>query len=89
MIVVVNIDISKKPDREYLNILRWTAEKLTNDRKSVSVSVYERRDFHRLETRFAMRTTAQYTVVDQIFHDFEFASENYDEFLDISVSFQK
>jgi hypothetical protein len=79
MIAIVNIDLSNMPNKE----------KFSNDKKSIKIRKYEHNDAYRLETRFSMKTIAQYKVVDQIFHDFEFASDNYDDFLDISVSFQK
>lgn len=89
MIAVVNIDLSKMPDREKTADMRRAANEFSNDKKSIQVRKYKHNDIYRLETRFSMKTIAQYKVVDQIFHEFEFATDNYDDFLDISVSFQK
>jgi hypothetical protein len=89
MIVIVTIDLSAKPDKEYIDDMRRAARGLTNAPKSIRVRTYEHNNSYRLESCFSMRTTAHYKVVDQIFHDFKFASDNYNEFLDISVSFQK
>jgi len=89
MIAIVTIDLSNTPDREKNSDMRRAANEFSNDKKSIHIKKYKHKDFYRLETRFSMKTVAQYKVVDQIFHDFEFASDNYDDFLDISVSFQK
>jgi hypothetical protein len=89
MVAIVKIDLSRKPDREKEADMRGAAREFSDDNRSIRVRRYEYNDIYRLETRFSMKTVAQYKVVDRIFHEFEFASDSYDDFLDISVSFAK
>ena len=69
MIAIVNIDLSKMPDREKSADMRRAANEFSNDKKSIQVEKYKRKDVYRLETRFSRKTVAQYKVVDQIFHN--------------------
>jgi len=89
MIVIVKIDLSSKPDKKMIADMRRVANEFSNDKKSIEIRKFKHEEIYRLETRFYMKTVAQYKVVDQIFYKFELALENYDVFLDISVSFQK
>ena len=89
MIAIITIDLEIIPDKNKFADMRRAALKLTNDSKSIKVRKYEHNDDYRLETLFSMKNIAQNKVVDQVFHEFEYVSGDYDDFIDISVSFRK
>jgi hypothetical protein len=89
MIVIVTIDLENIPDPNKFADMRRVALKLTNNNKSIKVRKYKHNDDCRLETHFSMKNIAQYKVVDDIFQEFEYVSGDYDDYIDISVSFRK
>ena len=89
MIAIVTIDLEKLPDKNKFADMRRVALSLTNDNKSIIIRKYRHNDDYRLETLFSMKNSAHYKVVDQIFHEFEYVSDYYEDYIDISVSFRK
>lgn len=89
MIAIVTIDLENIPDKIKFADMRRAAMVFTNDVKSIKVKKYKHNDEYQLKTFFSMKNIAQYKVVDNIFHEFEYVSGDYDDFIDISVSFRK
>lgn len=89
MIAIVTIDLENIPDKNKFADMRRVATDFTNNNKSIQVRKYKHNDGYRLETLFSMKNIAQNKVVDQIFHEFEYVSGDYDDYIEISVSFRK
>lgn len=89
MIAIVTIDLENIPEKIKFDDMHRVAMAFTNNSKSIQIRKYTNNNEYRLETIFSMRNVSQYTVVDQIFHEFEYVSGNYDDYIDITVSFRK
>lgn len=87
MQVKVTIIASSPPRDDDLESLRSAASELTNKRDSIKVDVLEEKGRFSLVTCFAMKTAAQYKVVDKISDRFEFWTWNLDGYQDMMISF--
>lgn len=87
MQVKVIMIVSSPPREEDLESLRSAASELTNKRGSITADVIEGDDRFSLVTCFAMKTAAQYEVVDKISDNFEFWTWNLDGYQDMIISF--
>jgi hypothetical protein len=95
MNVQVTILVSSQPTEQNLDSLKAAAAELTGDRKSITVTVQEcesseeviHRCHYELITNFTMRRSAQYKVVDDIAHQFEFYTWNLEDYQNMSISF--
>jgi hypothetical protein len=72
MNVQVTINVSTPATASNLDNLRSAASELTNNIKSIVVITDEDNNGSSLITSFAMKTAAQYKVVDRISKEFEF-----------------
>ena len=87
MNVKVTIIVSSAPQESGLDSLRSAASELTNKRDSIAVEVVEEDGHFSLVTCFAMKTAAQYKVVDKISDRFEFWTWNLDGYQEMIISF--
>jgi hypothetical protein len=86
MNVEVTILVSSQPTDQNLESLKAAAAELTNDRRSITVTVQED-DRYELITHFTMRRSAQYKVVSDIAHRFKFHTWDLEGYQDMSISF--
>lgn len=89
MNVKVTIVVSTPPTAKDLENAKAAASKLTNSKKSVTVRTTAEGDRFHLITQFAMRTAAQYKVVDSISREFDFWLFDLAGYQDKSISFPK
>jgi hypothetical protein len=87
MQVQVTIIVSSPPEETDLESLRSAASELTNKPDSITVEVTEADGRFSLVTCFAMKTAAQYKVVDKVAHKFKFWTWNLDGYQDMMISF--
>jgi len=89
MEVEVGIETHGPPTDEHLATLECAAARFADDVASISVTHTAMPDRHTLVTRFTMRTTAQYKVVDDIARGFKMDIWDFDDYIDMSISFPK
>jgi membrane protease subunit (stomatin/prohibitin family) len=87
MNVLVIIEVSIPPVEKNLDSLKSAASRLTNNAKSIVVQVHKKGDRFSLVTSFAMRTAAQYKVIDDIDSEFKFWTFNFEGYEEMSISF--
>lgn len=87
MNVTVTIVVSAPPSEQDLESLRSAASELTNQQNSIRVNIAEDGQRFSLITRFTMKTTAQYKVVDGVSKEFEFWTTTLKGFQDMIISF--
>ena len=71
MEVEVGIETHGPPTDERVETLKSAAARFADNPASISVTHTEKPDRHTLVTRFTMRTTAQYKVIDDIGQGFK------------------
>ncbi len=89
MNVKVTIIVSSAPQEADLENLRAAAAELTNKQKSITVDVVEENGRVNLNTQFSMKTAAQYKVVDDISHTFEFWTWNLEGYQEMIIAFPR
>ena len=89
MEVHVGIETYGPPTKARLNVLRSAAARCTDDTSSVRVTHEPRSDRHCLVAQFTMRTTAQYKVVDDIAAGFRRAIWDFDDYVEMWITFPK
>jgi hypothetical protein len=87
MNVQVKILVSSQPTEEDLGSMKSAAEKLTNARKSIAVSMQKSDRHFELIADFTMRRTAQYAVVSDISQEFEFWTHSLNDYEDMTICF--
>jgi hypothetical protein len=88
MNVEVTILVSSQPTDQNLESLKTAAAELTDNRRSITVTVQEcESSEYELVAHFTMRRSAQYKVVDDIAHRFEFYTWDLEGYQDMSISF--
>jgi hypothetical protein len=86
MNVQVTILVSRQPTDHNLESLEAAAAELTDDRRSVTVTMQED-ERYKLVTHFTMRRSAQYKVVSDIAHRFKLHTWDLEGYQDMSISF--
>ena len=89
MEVHVGIETHGPPTKARLDVLRSAAARFTDDKSSVRVTHEPMSDRHCLVAQFTMRTTAQYKVVDDIAAGFKRAIWDFDDYMDMWITFPK
>lgn len=89
MWVKVTIIVSSPPQEANLDNLRSAAAALTHKPDSITVRAIAENDHFSLVTRFAMKTAAQYKVVDQISHTFKFWTWDLDGYQEMIIAFPR
>jgi hypothetical protein len=87
MNVVIEISLSGPPSKAYIDELTTTALNCTNAQKSVRVESAASDHHYVVTVSFAMKTAAQYKVVDGIHSAFESAAWNCKGYQDMSIRF--
>jgi len=87
--VHVGIETHGPPTKARLDVLRSAAARFTDDKASIRVTHEPMADRHGLITQFTMRTTAQYKVVDDIAAGFKRAIWDFDDYMDMWITFPK
>jgi hypothetical protein len=95
MAVRVKILVSSQPTAQNMVRLKTAAAELTDDRKSITVTLKEcelsqqstSESRYELITDFTMRRTAQYKVVDDIAHGFKQYTWDLEDYEDMIISF--
>jgi len=87
--VHVGIETHGPPTKARLDVLRSAAARFTDDKSSVRVTHEPMSDRHCLVAQFTMRTTAQYKVVDDIAAGFKRAIWDFDDYMDMWITFPK
>jgi uncharacterized protein YfdQ (DUF2303 family) len=88
MNVEVTILVSSQPTDQNLQNLKAAAAELTDDRRSITVTLQEcESSQYELVTHFTMRRSAQYKVVDDVANRFEFYTWDLEGYQDMSISF--
>ena len=89
MEVHVGIETQVPPTKARLDVLRSAAVRFTDNKASIHVTHDPMPDRHRLITRFTMRPTAQYKVVDEIAAGFKLAIWDFADYMDMWMTFPK
>ena len=89
MNVSVTLLFSQPVPQSDVDSFKSAAQKLTNNRKSIQVSIQIVEENYAVVTDFTMKTTAQYKVVDNISREFEFWTDNIKGYQDMSIQFPK
>ena len=89
MEVEVGIETHGPPTDEHVETLKSAAARFADNPASISVTHTEKPDRHTLVTRFTMRTTAQYKVVDDIGQGFKMDIWDFDDYMDMWIAFPK
>ena len=89
MEVHVGVETHGPPTKARLDVLRSAAARCTDDKASVRVTHEPMSDRHCLMAQFTMRTTAQYKVVDAIAAGFKRAIWDFDDYMDMWITFPK
>ena len=89
MEVHVEIETQAPPTRARLDVLHRAAARFTDNKASIHVTHEPMPDRHSLITRFTMRTTAQYKVVDEIAAEFKMAIWDFADYMDMWITFPK
>jgi len=87
--VHVGIETYGPPTKVRLDVLHSVAARCTDDTSSVRVTHEPRSDRHCLVAQFTMRTTAQYKVVDDIAAEFKRAIWDFDDYVEMWITFPK
>lgn len=89
MEVQVGIETEGPPTEERLESLKRAALRFADNPTSISVTHTVMPDGHCLVTQFTMRTTAQYKVVDEIARGFKMDIWDFDDYMDMWITFPK
>lgn len=89
MDVQVGIETQGPPTEERLKSLRRAAVRFADHSANISVTHTVMPDGHCLVTQFTMRTTAQYKVVDEIAKGFKMEIWDFDDYMDMWITFPK
>lgn len=89
MEVQVGIETQGPPTKARLAVLRRAAARFTDNKASVRVTHESLPNGHCLITRFTMRTTAQYKVVDDIAAGFKMDIWDFTDYMDMWIAFPK
>jgi hypothetical protein len=89
MNVRVTIEVSTPPTASNLDKLRTSASELTNNLKSIVVSIDENSKGFSLTTSFTMKTTAEYKVIDRISKEFNFWTFDLEGYGEMIISFPR
>lgn len=89
MEVHVGIETQGPPTEERLESLRRAAIRFADNPANISVTHTVMPDCHCLVTQFTMRTTAQYKVVDDIAKGFKMDIWDFDDYMDMWITFPK
>jgi hypothetical protein len=87
--VHVGIETHGPPTKARLDVLRSAAARCTDDKSSVRVTHEPMADRHCLIAQFTIRTTAQSKVVDDIAAGFKRAIWDFDDYMDMWMTFPK
>jgi len=89
MDVQVGIETQGPPTAERLEILRRAAARFTQNQANISVTHTVMPEGHCLVVQFIMRTAAQYKVIDEIAKGFKMDIWDFDDYLDMWITFPK
>lgn len=89
MDVQVGIETQRPPTEARLETLRRAAERFAENKANISVTHTVTPDGHCLVVQFTMRTTAQYKVIDEIGKGFKMDIWDFDDYLDMWITFPK
>jgi hypothetical protein len=87
MNVRVTIQVSTPPTASNLDKLRTSASELTNNLKSIVVSIDENSKYFSIITSFTMKTTVECKVVDRISKEFKFWTFDLEGYQEMIISF--
>lgn len=87
MNVRVTFVFSQLVSQSDLDRMKIAAQKLTNNKRSIQVSIQDAEENYAVVTDFTMKTTAQYKVVDNISREFEFWTDNIKGYQDMIIQF--
>jgi hypothetical protein len=89
MDVQVGIETQGPPTAERLEILRSAAARFAENKANISVTHTVMPEGHCLVVQFTMRTAAQYKVIDEIAKGFKMEIWDFDDYLDMWITFPK
>ena len=89
MEVHVGVETHGPPTKARLDVMRSAAARFTDDKASIRVQHEPMPDRHCLIAQFTMRTTAQYKVVDDIAAGFKRDIWDFDDYMDMWITFPK
>ena len=89
MEVHVGVETHGPPTKARLDIMRSAAARFTDDTSSIRMQHEPMPDRHCLIAQFTMRTTAQYKVVDDIAAGFKRDIWDFDDYMDMWITFPK
>ena len=89
MEVHVGIETHAPPTKARLDVMRRAAARFTDDKSSIRVVHKPMPARHCLIAQFTMRTTAQYKVVDDIATGFKMDIWDFDDYVDMWITFPK
>jgi len=87
--VHVGVETHGPPTKARLDVMRSAAARFTDDTSSIRVKHEPMPDRHCLIAQFTMRTTAQYKVVDNIAAEFKRDIWDFDDYMDMWITFPK
>jgi len=87
--VHVGIETQGPPTKARLAVIRRAAARFTDDTSSIRVTHELMPDRHCLMAQFTVRTTAQYKVVDDIAAGFKMDIWDFDDYVDMWITFPK
>ena len=89
MEVQVGVETHRPPTQARLDVMRSAAARCTDDIASIRVTHEPMPGHHGLVVQFTMRTTAQYKVVDEIAAGFKMDIWDFDDYMDMWMTFPK
>ena len=89
MEVHVGVETHGPPTKARREAMRRAAARFTDDKSSIRVQHEPMSDRHCLIAQFTMRTTAQYKVVDDIAAEFKRAIWDFDDYMEMWITFPK
>ena len=89
MEVHVGVETHGPPTQARRDAMRSAAARCTDDKSSIRVQHEPMSDRHCLIAQFTMRTTAQYKVVDDIAAGFKRDIWDFDDYMDMWMTFPK
>jgi hypothetical protein len=89
MNIQVKILVASQPTEQDFDNMKSAAEKLTNARKSIMVSMQKGDHYFELTADFTMRRTAQYAVVSDISQEFKFWTHSLKDYEEMIIYFPK
>jgi hypothetical protein len=89
MNVQVKILVSSQPTEQDLDGMKAAAGKLTNARKSISVSMQKGDRYFELVANFTVRRISQSAIVSDISQEFEFWTHSLNDYEDMTICFPK